>query len=229
MTQQRATAHPEGVPAAGGAAPPPPGTAGRTPPVDLWGDGPVPILEATPYPEEGSREAQEIGQPATRPPRGQPKAKPDAGAKPAPRPRPEGPAGAKGAAKAGAAKDKSGHAKAGQAKAGQAKAGQAKAGKKGKPPRGKIDGVAALKVSAGIVVCVAMPPLAGEALKALFHLHMVDTLVLTLALYPVFVLLFIWLFVRALFKPVANADAKGAPLPEETSDQSGRDDGSTLM
>lgn len=102
-------------------------------------------------------------------------------------------------------------------------------GQKGKLKKGKIDIATGVRLIAGIVACLTMPLLMGEMIQAAFHLHKAQAILLNLALYPFFVVLFIWLFVRTLFKPVADAGAKTTQLPPEASDHGTRDDGSLLM
>lgn len=89
--------------------------------------------------------------------------------------------------------------------------------------------MAAAKICAGILACVAMPVVVGEALHAFFHVHKDNTLIVTVALYPVIVIVIGWILVRALFMSGGNPNANGTPLPPETPDHGTRDDGSTLM
>lgn len=156
--------------------------------------------------------------------KGPPRTGPDAAPRPASQPKPK-------AEDPGIPDGKKTPAAKGQAKKGQAKKGQTKKGGagKGKGGKGKIDIVGAIKFFAGLTACLLSPLLVGEVLKAVFHLHKGDTILVNLALYPVFIILFIWLFVRMIFKPVADAGAKGTPLPPEGSDHGTRDDGSLLM
>lgn len=102
-------------------------------------------------------------------------------------------------------------------------------GRVGEVKKKKLDIAAGIKISACIIACLTTLLLVGEIIKAIFHLHKDQTVLVTMALYPIFIILFIWLFVRTIFKPVADAGTKATPLPPETSDPGTRDDGSLLM
>lgn len=116
-----------------------------------------------------------------------------------------------------------------QGAAGPAAGAKGKGANVQKKKKGQMDVAAALKISGGIIACVALPVVVGEVLHAVFHVHKGDTLIVTVALYPVFIIVIAWFFIRALFKPVSNPDAARAPLPPEAADHGTRDDGSALI
>lgn len=201
VMQERTGSQPVGSPATGT---PKPGSNAGPGANEAWFDAVIPILEARAYPEET------IGAPTS--------------------------TGAGGPPGTGQAAGKAKRARPAAAKSPEAKAGPDAKGKgaKGKDRKGKAGGskvnvLTFIKIGGGILACVAIPPLVGEFLHLAFHTGKTQTLWLTVALYPIFVILVGWILVRALFKPIANPDAKDLPLPTETADHGTRDDGSTLM
>lgn len=215
VMQQGTRTHPAGSPAAGTTKPSPDATFAVN---EAWSDAPVPILEARAYPSEtngteGAGAPPDNGEAAAKAAKAAAKAK-----------RAKAAAAKTGAAVTGEAEK----AKTAQGKAAKGKVAKGKAAK-GKGGKSKVDVRTFVKIGAGILACLAIPPLVGEFLHVVFHVHKINTLLVTLALYPVFLAVIVWIIVRALFKPVANPDSKDLPLPSEAVDHGTRDDGSTLM
>ena len=87
----------------------------------------------------------------------------------------------------------------------------------------------ALKICGAMIVCLLLPAFVGIVVHDMLHFQKRASVMITVSLYPVFITLFLWLFVRTIFKPVADAGTKATPLPPEASDPGTRDDGSLLM
>lgn len=87
----------------------------------------------------------------------------------------------------------------------------------------------ALKICGAMLVCLLLPALVGIVVHDVLHFHKRASILITVSLYPVFIIMFIWLFVRTIFTSVADGGAKDTPLPPETGDHGTRDDGSLLM
>ncbi len=88
---------------------------------------------------------------------------------------------------------------------------------------------AKIKMTAVVVVCLLSPGVVGIILHAGLHMPKGQSTLIALGLYPVFIAVFVYFLVRALFKPGADKDAASAPLPPDTMDPAGRDDPSLLV